>query len=299
MTIRDELARLVAMNNAEQNVPEHIALQQLEHFGDDLIPGLIECLTDVDAEVRRKAVGLLDEARPRSNVAVPALIERMQDEDWLVQVTVLTHIGHFGPIAAAAIPHLEPWLDSPNEFLRMLALSAIMRLDPNRTDLLPDISEAMTSREFSVRSIARDFFGDRKAKLPFDEWGFKEIIRSHWLYHTPGEEVHWSSLQQEDGMWLLEMSPVFQELAGGNNDGKKVWAEFEVDFNGLAHESSIAIQWCSVKSEGAASFVSLNGEFFGEPFALRIHLKPMPDSEIREVVDVVGQEVRAINDDPA
>ena len=158
--IRAELCRFIRLNEQEQMVPHDIALQQLEQFGDDLIPGLIECLNDGHPDVRHLPVDLLAEARPRSNVAVPNMIERISDEDWLVATTVIFHIGDFGPLAAAAIPFIEPWLESPNEYIRILAATTIVKLDPSRTELLPNIWDATTSDHPVVRSFARDFFDE-------------------------------------------------------------------------------------------------------------------------------------------
>lgn len=65
-----------------------------------------QCLTDGNPDVRHQAVKLLGNARPRSDVAVPALIERLTDEDWLVVPSVILALGGFGPLAAAAIPRI-------------------------------------------------------------------------------------------------------------------------------------------------------------------------------------------------
>lgn len=158
VNIREELCRFIRLNYAEQWVPAHIALEQLERFGDDLIPGLIECLNDRYPEVRDLAVELLSEARPRSNVAVPDLIARLDDEDWVVVTGVIFHIKFFGPIAAAAIPQIEPWLESPNEYSRLMAAVTIIHLDPSRTEFLPTIREATMSDHPSVKRSAREFF---------------------------------------------------------------------------------------------------------------------------------------------
>ena len=157
-SIRDELCRFIRLNEQEQMFPHDIALEQLERFGKDLIPGLIECLADGHPDVRRLAVALLSEARPRSNFAVPALIERLSDEDWLVVTSVIFHIGDFGSLAAAAIPHVEPWLGSPNEYLRILAATTIVKLDQSRTEFLPRIRAAMNSNHPVARDMARAFF---------------------------------------------------------------------------------------------------------------------------------------------
>lgn len=162
-SVRDELCRFIRLNEQCQWVPADDALEQLETFGDDLIAGLIECLNDGHPDVRHLAVKLLAAARPRSDVAVPNLIERLGDEDWLVITTAIFHLGDFGPMAAAAIPKIEGWLESPNEYLRLLAATTIVKLDPNRTEFLPGIRAAMNSDHPVVRSFARGFFDDQSA----------------------------------------------------------------------------------------------------------------------------------------
>ena len=157
-TIRDELCRFIRLNEQERWEETCNALDQLEHFGDELIPGLIECLSDGNPDVRHQAVRLLGAARPRSDVAVPDLIERLNDEDWLIVTNVIFHLGKFGPLAAAAIPQIEPWLQSPNEFIRLQAATTIVKLDPDRKEFLPMIWDATESDHPVVKSFARDFF---------------------------------------------------------------------------------------------------------------------------------------------
>lgn len=159
-SIRDELCRFIRLNVQEQCVGAYEALDQLECFGDNLIPGLIECLEDGHPDVRHMAVKLLAAARPRSDSAVPALIQCMDDEDWLVVTSVMLYLGDFGPLAAAGIPQIEPWLESPNEYLRLLAAITILKLDPSRSEFLPMIREATNSDHPVVRSFAREFFGE-------------------------------------------------------------------------------------------------------------------------------------------
>jgi len=160
-SIRDELCRLIRLNEQEQWVPADEALEGVERFGNGMIPGLIECLRDGHSGVRHLAVELLLAARPRSNVAVPALIERMADEDWLVITTVMYGLGDFGPLAAAAIPQVEGWLESPNEYLRTMAATTIIKLDPSRAELLPMIWDATKSDHPMVQLLAREFFDER------------------------------------------------------------------------------------------------------------------------------------------
>jgi len=153
--IRDELCRFIRL---EHWVPAHIALRQLEERYGNPVPGLIECLDDGHPDVRHLAVELLGEARAES--AIPALIERLTDEDWLVQVAVIFHIRDFGPLATEAIPCLEPWLGALHEYMRVLAATAVLALDPDRTELLPMIWDARSSDNPCVRDLATEFFGE-------------------------------------------------------------------------------------------------------------------------------------------
>lgn len=158
--IRDELCRFIRLNEEERWVGAYDALEELERFGDDLIPGLIECLEDGHPDVRHQAVQLLAAARPRSDAAVPALIERLDDEDWLIVTSVILALGGFGELAAAAIPQIEPWLESPTEYIRLLAAMSIVKLDPDRREFLAMIWKATESDHPVVRSFARDFFDE-------------------------------------------------------------------------------------------------------------------------------------------
>lgn len=157
-SIRDELCRFIRLNEQDQWVPSGDALEQIGRFGDDLIPGLIECLEDGHPDMRHQAVKLLAAARPRSDVAASDLIERLHDEDWRVVTSVILALGDFGPLAAAAIPQIELWLQSPNEYIRLLAAATIMKLDQSRTEFLPVIRDATNSDHPVVQSFAREFF---------------------------------------------------------------------------------------------------------------------------------------------
>lgn len=155
--IRQELLRLIALNHAEQWVPNHIALQELDRFGDLLIPGLIECLGDDDAEVRLLAVALLDEAEQQAKPAVPALIRAIADVDRLVRVTAAQCLAKFGPLATDAVPYLIPWLQDENEYVRLVAAVTVFRLDPTKRDeLMPIIRSARASINPMVRGLAEE-----------------------------------------------------------------------------------------------------------------------------------------------
>lgn len=296
--IRNELLRLVRLCEEPNQILDDIALQELEHYGDDLLPGLIACLTDSDSRVRYWAVNLIGEMRPRPRVALPFLFDRLADDDSLVLEAVIYHVTKMGPIAAAAIPHLESWIDGSDEYQKVHASIIILSLDPNRTELVDIIREGLTSNDRSVRYLARSYFGRTKTPLPFDVAAFQEVVRLRWDYHTPCEQVHWTSEQQEDGTWHISASPVIQEIWGGAEDGKRVWSAFVVSLWGISQEAGVEFTNFYAISQrvdhSPTPFVEVTGEYFGEPFSLRVYLEPLPNSETRELVDTVRQEVRAI-----
>ena len=160
--IRQELLNLIARNNAEQWVPEHIASQQLlDRHGDRLIPGLIECLGDDKADVRRLAISLLDEAGPAVTPALPAIIQKIADPDRIVRVAAVHCLEKFGPQAAEAVPLLQPWLQDGHEYIRLLAAITILKIDRTmQRELMPLIEAARASKNPMVQGMADEFIAD-------------------------------------------------------------------------------------------------------------------------------------------
>lgn len=155
-SIREERYRFIRLNEQGKCERSLNALDQLERFGDDLI----ECIEDGHPVLRHQAIRLLGAARPRSDVAVPVLIERLEDENWRVVTSAIFALGDFGPLASAAIPQIEPWLDSPNEYLRLLAATTIVKLDGSRTEFLPIMRDSTQSDDLVVRDFAREYLFD-------------------------------------------------------------------------------------------------------------------------------------------
>ena len=275
-----------------------------ERFGDDLVPGLIDCLYDDDSDIRLAAVNFLVQVSPLPSESVPALIECLSDENCGVRVAVASNIADFGEIAENAIPALELCLDPEHEYLRVVALTAIVRLDPDRTELLPEIRELLRSDDVTVQCVAGEFLEEMPHRMPFDEAAFQEDIRQHWKYQGLSEQVFWRFVEHEAGNWEIELAPVLQEYWGGKRDGKRTWAGFEIDLQELEQQPGIdlyqqlLVSRCEDRS--TTPHVAIKGEYFGVPFLLRIYLEPLPKSEVREVRDVLSNQVRAIEekDDP-
>lgn len=300
-SVQEHLEWFLELNRNDQWVPPDKALQQLDHFGSDLIPGLVECLTDEDSEIRHLAVTLLAAARPRSDRAIADLIKRLADDNRLVRAAVVLNLEDFGEIAVEAIPYLEKWLDDEDEYLRTLALTRILYLDPSRSELIPDLKEALHNEQLMIRGLAREYFSKTKRSLPFDQSAFLESLRGYWFSHSPTEQVWWQCEAQDDGTWQIEIAPVFQEVVGGPDDGLKVWPGFQFDTLGFSNEAGVQVTSLVAKSRCADSAplpsISIQGEYFGEPFSLRVFLEPKRDSVIREILDYHRHEVRPIEKD--
>lgn len=141
--------------------PVEVAQSRLKNCGDALIPGLIDCLADYDWCVRHLAINLLAANRPRSDVAVSHIIHRVADENRLVRAIAIERLHDFGSLAVQAIPHLEEMLDREDEYLWIIAVTLIVRLDPSRTDLLAEIRDAAKSDHPVVKEVAREFLRNR------------------------------------------------------------------------------------------------------------------------------------------
>ena len=156
-----ELRRLVDLNHQEQWVPAHVAIQQLDKYGERLIPGLVSALDDADSEVRLLALSLLEEAGTRAAPALPVIIQMLTDKDRLVCVAAAPCLQKFGPLAIDAVPLLRSWLRDDHEYVRLLAAVTISTIDTTMKDeMLPVIKAATVSENPLVRGLAEEFMAE-------------------------------------------------------------------------------------------------------------------------------------------
>lgn len=160
-TVREELLRLVRLNHQEQWTPADVALEQLRHFGERLIPELIRATDDSDPEMRLFAISLLNETGSRSDAVLAATVRTLMDSDHRVRVEAAYGVGRFRPLGVAAIPILESWLSDDLELVRVLAMTTILRLDPTRRDLLSKVHAATESDNPTVADVAKDYLDEQ------------------------------------------------------------------------------------------------------------------------------------------
>jgi hypothetical protein len=135
----------------------------------------------------------------------------------------------------------------------------------------------------------------------FDIESFRDVIRSHWVYHGMCNMMNWSVFTRDDWVTQIEIAPPYQIVYGGPEDGKKVWTPFEFDIGILNEPDFDEVRESGVVTysvqDNHGPFIAIVGNYRGKPFALRIHLEPDPTTEPLEVVDRIRNEVRAIEEE--
>jgi hypothetical protein len=144
---------------------------------------------------------------------------------------------------------------------------------------------------------------DLSNQLPQWTENFFRLIHKNWSYHSPCEHINiqgwWDT---EEKIWQIKAAPVFQEVYGGGEDGKKVWAGFIFDSGDFGRENGVWIQEQAVASycQGGVQVCNphpklmIRGKYKNHWFLLHIHLEPITETETIEVVDTIKKEVRAI-----
>ena len=98
----------------------------MEH---QLAPFVAQRLTqDPHAAVRLSAARVLGTLTSSADVAVPALIEALQERDGGVRLTAAASLGRFGTAAASAVPALQAALNDPNPQVRTNAAQTLQAI---------------------------------------------------------------------------------------------------------------------------------------------------------------------------
>ncbi len=126
---------------AHQTHPERAddALAVLSTISDDIIPVLLEGVTDQDRYVRILVLEMLD-AVPPDDRALPAIINALGDPDRTVRVCAIGPLVRFGVRARHAVPALRKWLDIPDDdWIVTVAAWAIARIAPEQVEEMVDV----------------------------------------------------------------------------------------------------------------------------------------------------------------
>ena len=136
----------------------------------------------------------------------------------------------------------------------------------------------------------------------FDIESFRQKVLSHWKYLSKSNISNWAIHKRDDGIWQIGAAPVFQEVYGGTDDGKRVWSAFEFDLMDFLAEQELVVEECGAMSYEEATntrpFIGIVGSFKGQPFVFQLNLEPIPDTEPLEIVDTIQDIVRPYNGEP-
>lgn len=137
---------------------------------------------------------------------------------------------------------------------------------------------------------------------PLPKWTDKlfVLIHKHWQYHSPCEHINIKIFfDEEKKLWQVHAAPVFQEVFGGDEDGKKVWAGFLFDIGGFSRETGVWTQefaitsYCNECSDHPK--MMLLGKFQGHQIYLNIFMEPIAETEVVEVIDTINCQIREIS----
>ena len=87
--------------------------------------------SDSKIKCRWHAIELLRKARPEAAVVVPALIERLKDENNRVRGLAAIALGEMGPLARGAVPALRETLKDEYVNVREAAAETLKKTDPD------------------------------------------------------------------------------------------------------------------------------------------------------------------------
>ena len=219
--IRKELEHLIALNYAEQWVPNHIAFQQLlERHGDRIIAGLIECLPDEDAEVRQLAAGLLEEAGERAEPAVHALTERLTDEDRSVVVTAMFALKRLAQFARSAIPAIKIVMANTTEpYLKIVAAATLGKIAHDNPDCIPILVAALDDPDSLNRAAGCEFLGERRHSA---------VLNTMKLFNDPDFVVRFAASKAYSkwtGNWINAVAICVAMLKDDNETNRAMGAE--------------------------------------------------------------------------
>jgi hypothetical protein len=124
---------------------------------------------------------------------------------------------------------------------------------------------------------------------------FNRLIQRSWANHGPCGNLHVSTAFDNDsGEWVIVAAPVFQEVLGGEDDGKTVWTGFVFEADKLLRAMTVeSISAASVCNECSPTpALVIRGRYRGHRVRLKVLLEPVPGSPVAEIIDTLRFEIR-------
>lgn len=135
----------------------------LAHLKPEDFPEMIKFIKEGDSQlIRSQAIAVFRDVRSGINpqfssirkLAVPALIQALQDEHFNVRRWAARVLGDLGPIASKAVPRLIPLLKDKDPLLRMWAARALGLIGSDARACAPALIQALQDPSINVRAHA-------------------------------------------------------------------------------------------------------------------------------------------------
>lgn len=133
-----------------------LTLGRIGKAAEPALPDLLEGLKDPDATFRISSHQALVHMGPS---AVPKLAQALKDPSDRVWYSAVLALAKIGPAARSAVPALVEAMKAENKGLRILALNALIRIEPDHRaiggrleEIVPVLSESLKHDEAAIRS---------------------------------------------------------------------------------------------------------------------------------------------------
>ena len=136
----------------------------------------------------------------------------------------------------------------------------------------------------------------------------REAIEANWQHHGPCSKISVTSAQDDvTGEWRIVAAPVFQEVYGGEDDGKTVWTGFVFDASDFLAHTLFSVHGLHINNVAVKSYCAqftavpmlvMQGRIHGERISLHILLEPIVGSPVVEMIDTIHHVVREMEPRP-
>ena len=149
---------------------------------------LVKDLSHRDEKVRARAAFKLGEMGKGATVAVPALIEALEDDNVDVVIWSMHALGEIGPEAKSAVPVLQKKLSADNFNIRNLAKFALEKIGEHS---VPAIIDKLSADNRNTRKEAAELLikigKPALAELRKSALSHKDYKARYWCTHAIGE----------------------------------------------------------------------------------------------------------------
>ena len=189
LLLYQDMTKSNATNPQGGNPSDLYSSHALTALGEIAVPQLIQTLNDPDWWVRAAAADISGNIVPvmHQEDAVSELVNRLQDSEWWVRRNATEALGNIGLTNRNVLDQLKLLLDDDNELVRRNVLIALSKLVQTEDEMLPLLVEKlMNDDDRYVRfyaATALKRINNKKAEAAL----FYALLSSRWCPHTTAD----------------------------------------------------------------------------------------------------------------